>query len=90
MASSSGTLSPPDTGLEAEDNAADMPLTMAASFVLDHLPKDAHKALETAGEIEHDKATNVSSTLYAFYVRRLACKTMKTCSATSTLSSRRA
>ncbi|TKA79596.1 Ubiquitin-like protein ATG12 [Friedmanniomyces simplex] len=57
MASSSSTPSPPDTGLDADDNAADMPLTMAASVVLDHLPKDAHKALETAGELEQDKVT---------------------------------
>ncbi|KAK0944805.1 Ubiquitin-like protein [Friedmanniomyces endolithicus] len=56
MASSSGTSSPPDTGLDVDDNA-DMPLTMAASVVLDHLPRDAHKALETAGELEQDKVT---------------------------------
>jgi len=57
MASSSGASSPPDTGLDVDvdDNAADMPLTMAASVVLDHLPKDAHRALETAGELEQDK-----------------------------------
>ncbi|KAK0266635.1 Ubiquitin-like protein [Friedmanniomyces endolithicus] len=30
---------------------------MAASVVLDHLPKDAHRALETAGELEQDKVT---------------------------------
>ncbi|KAK0774129.1 Ubiquitin-like protein [Friedmanniomyces endolithicus] len=59
MASSSGASSPPDTGLDVDvdDNAADMPLTMAASVVLDHLPKDAHRALETAGELEQDKVT---------------------------------
>ncbi|KAK0284240.1 Ubiquitin-like protein [Friedmanniomyces endolithicus] len=59
MASSSGAPSPPDTGLEVDvdDNAADMPLTMAASVVLDHLPKDAHRALEIAGELEQDKVT---------------------------------
>jgi ubiquitin-like protein ATG12 len=27
-------------------------MTMAASVVLDHLPKDATRALETAGEVE--------------------------------------
>ncbi|KAK3109678.1 Ubiquitin-like protein [Teratosphaeriaceae sp. CCFEE 6253] len=59
MASSSQSPSPPDTGLDVDDNIADadMPLTMAASVVLDHLPKDAHKALETAGELEQDKVT---------------------------------
>ena len=35
-----------------EDIAADLPMTMAASVVLDHLPKDATKALEAAGEFK--------------------------------------
>lgn len=53
MASSpTSSQSPQDAPMEEEeDNAADLPLTMAASVVLDHLPKDAHKALETAGEL---------------------------------------
>lgn len=55
MASSSRSPSPPDAAEDAEDDVADMPLTMAASVVLDQLPKDAHKALETAGELEQDK-----------------------------------
>lgn len=42
---------------EEEDGGADLPLTMAASVVLEHLPADAHKALETAGELEQPKGT---------------------------------
>jgi ubiquitin-like protein ATG12 len=42
---------------EEDDDGADLPLTMAASVVLEHLPKDAHKALETAGELEQAKGT---------------------------------
>ena len=43
--------------LEAEDaHAGEMPLTMAASVVLDHLPKDAHKALDEAGKLGLDKS----------------------------------
>jgi len=34
-----------------------MPLTMAASVVLEHLPQDAHRALATAGEVEVAKGT---------------------------------
>ncbi|KEQ73199.1 ubiquitin-like protein, partial [Aureobasidium namibiae CBS 147.97] len=33
----------------------DMPMTMAASVVLDHLPRDAHTALAKAGLLEQDK-----------------------------------
>ena len=28
----------------------DLPLTMAASVILDHLPRDAHQALQSAGD----------------------------------------
>jgi ubiquitin-like protein ATG12 len=45
----------PDAPVEENDGAADLPLTMAASVVLEHLPKDAHQALETAGELEQAK-----------------------------------
>ena len=55
MASATSTPTPPDAPLEEDDNVADLPLTMSASVVLDHLPKDAHKALETAGELEQAK-----------------------------------
>jgi hypothetical protein len=34
----------------------DMPLTMAASVVLEHLPRDAHTALSKAGLLEQDKS----------------------------------
>ena len=55
----SGSASTPDGPTEVDDDdGADLPLTMAASVVLDHLPKDAHKALETAGELEVAKGIN--------------------------------
>ncbi|EGP88461.1 unnamed protein product [Zymoseptoria tritici ST99CH_1A5] len=47
----------PDAPAEEDPGAADLPLTMAASVVLEHLPKDAHQALETAGELEQAKVT---------------------------------
>lgn len=52
MASSTSTPTPPDAMVEEEDNGADLPMTMAASVILEHLPKDAHAALETAGELK--------------------------------------
>lgn len=59
MATSTSTPSPPSRQQEDEedDNAADLPMTMAASVILEHLPKDAHAALETAGELK-DTAGN--------------------------------
>lgn len=51
MATSTSTPTPPDVINEHEDNAADLPMTMAASVILEHLPKDAHAALESAGEL---------------------------------------
>lgn len=59
--SSNSTPTPPDAPVEEDDNAADMPLTMAASVVLDQLPRDAHKALETAGELEQEKGMQSSA-----------------------------
>lgn len=56
--SASPTPPSPDVA-EEDDGGADLPLTMAASVVLEHLPKDAHKALETAGELEQAKGTLV-------------------------------
>lgn len=41
---------PPEPSVDEAD--ATLPMTMAASVVLDNLPKDATRALETAGEIE--------------------------------------
>ena len=51
MASSTSASTPPDAINEDEETAADLPMTMAASVILDHLPRDAHAALETAGEL---------------------------------------
>ena len=50
MASSASTPTPPDAPADGEENA-DLPMTMAASVILENLPKDAHAALETAGEL---------------------------------------
>lgn len=47
--------SPPDEE-ELPDEPAEMPLTMAASVVLEQLPKDAHAALEHAGELPFPKS----------------------------------
>jgi hypothetical protein len=66
MASSSSPstrpLAPPSPEAQAlddeDDAAADLPMTMAASVVLEHLPKDAHQALETAGALEQEKGTH--------------------------------
>ena len=52
MASSSSTPTPPNPPEDEDDTAADLPMTMAASVVLENLPKDAHAALETAGELK--------------------------------------
>ncbi|KAM0707894.1 hypothetical protein Q7P35_004543 [Cladosporium inversicolor] len=50
--------SPSSAPPEPEPDAdATLPMTMAASVVLDHLPKDATRALETAGELELAKVT---------------------------------
>ncbi|THW17813.1 ubiquitin-like protein [Aureobasidium pullulans] len=54
----------PEMEAEAETEATltsneslqtDMPMTMAASVVLDHLPRDAHDALSKAGMLEQEK-----------------------------------
>lgn len=47
--------SPPDDPIQDEDDGTELPMTMAASVVLEQLPKDAHKALETAGELQQAK-----------------------------------
>lgn len=52
MASATSTPTPPDAQADDDDNVADLPMTMAASVVLDQLPRDAHTALETAGELK--------------------------------------
>lgn len=40
-----------------EDDKTEAPLTMAASVVLTNLPRDASKALETAGNLGIEKST---------------------------------
>lgn len=40
---------------EDENNETEMPMTMAASVVLSSLPKNAHEALERAGELPQAK-----------------------------------
>jgi len=42
-----------------EDDTTEAPLTMAASVVLTNLPKDASKALETAGNLAVQKGIPV-------------------------------
>jgi ubiquitin-like protein ATG12 len=44
----------------SESLQTDMPLTMAASVVLEHLPRDAHTALSKAGLLEQGKSTITS------------------------------
>jgi ubiquitin-like protein ATG12 len=48
--------SPAERAIE-EDDQTEAPLTMAASVVLTHLPRDASKALETAGNLSIEKST---------------------------------
>lgn len=46
----------PEAPIDGDETTnAELPMTMAASVVLENLPKDAHKALETAGELEQAK-----------------------------------
>jgi len=47
----------PTTDIEdpSEGNDADLPITMAASVVLTSLPRDAHEALEGAGDLGVEK-----------------------------------
>ena len=52
--SSEPSPTPPDEALP--DEPADMPLTMAASVVLEQVPKDAHSALEHASELAQAKS----------------------------------
>ncbi|KAF2642630.1 APG12-domain-containing protein [Massarina eburnea CBS 473.64] len=54
----SGSKSPsPEERLPEEEDNAEAPLTMAASVVLEHLPRDASKALEEAGDVGLKKVT---------------------------------
>ncbi|KAF2243728.1 ubiquitin-like protein ATG12 [Trematosphaeria pertusa] len=47
----------PEERIPEEDDNAEAPLTMAASVVLTHLPRDASRALETAGNLGVEKVT---------------------------------
>ena len=47
--------SDPATPVADDNDQADIPLTMAASVVLTSLPKDAHQALENAGDLGPEK-----------------------------------
>ncbi|KAF2796207.1 ubiquitin-like protein ATG12 [Melanomma pulvis-pyrius CBS 109.77] len=50
--------SPEDsTRIPDEDDTAEVPLTMAASVILTNLPRDASKALESAGDLGLQKIT---------------------------------
>ncbi|KAF2760316.1 APG12-domain-containing protein [Pseudovirgaria hyperparasitica] len=46
-----------DEAVDADADAGDLPMTMAASVVLTTLPKDAHAALEKAGDLDVEKVT---------------------------------
>jgi len=52
--------SSPEERIPEDDDNAEAPLTMAASVVLTHLPKDASKALEMAGVLGVEKGTRVA------------------------------
>lgn len=52
----------------SESLQTDMPMTMAASVVLDHLPRDAHTALSKAGLLEQDKSIMTSSPSHTLFV----------------------
>lgn len=47
----------PKERIPEEDDTTEAPLSMAASVVLSNLPKDASKALETAGNLSVQKGT---------------------------------
>lgn len=55
----------PEVPFEDEDdnNIQELPLTMAASVILENLPKDASQALETAGKLEQAKGAVLSCPL---------------------------
>lgn len=38
---------------EDEETAADLPMTLTASVILENLPRDAHSALLRAGDLEN-------------------------------------
>lgn len=54
--------SPAVEELEGQEDvhAAEMPMTMAASVVLEHLGRDVHAALEEAGKLGVEKSKSFS------------------------------
>lgn len=54
----------PNERIPDEDDTSEAPLTMAASVVLTNLPKDASKALETAGNLKVEKSMYPSLKLF--------------------------
>jgi hypothetical protein len=79
----SSSPSPPDTSTNADASTeteaeatlasseslqTDMPLTMAASVVLDHLPRDAHTALSKAGLLEQDKSISFHPSILSYHL----------------------
>lgn len=55
MASTPVPSTSPEEAAFEDDDVAELPMTIAASVVLEQLPRDAHRALETAGEITQEK-----------------------------------
>jgi ubiquitin-like protein ATG12 len=51
-----------------EDDTTEAPLTMAASVVLTNLPRDASKALETAGNLTVQKSKPLASRLHLEHI----------------------
>lgn len=61
----------PKERIPDEDDTLEAPLTMAASVVLTNLPRDASKALETAGNLKVEKSMWCPSILPHFCIPRL-------------------
>lgn len=75
MASSTSSPATPSAPPEEEDpTAADLPMTLAASAILETLPKDAHSALRKAGELENkDGSVKDKGCLLLTYLSRELC-----------------
>lgn len=56
--------SAPEERIPEDDETTEAPLTMAASVVLTNLPRDASKALETAGNLTVQKSKCSLSDLF--------------------------
>lgn len=57
----------PKERMPEEDDTTEAPLTMAASVVLTNLPKDASKALETAGSLAVQKGILDCFSIHLYY-----------------------